>query len=284
MSRIFDALQRSQAEGAGFDFPSSLAAEVPEVAEIAAALDRESNVFAKPDIRQFQSIAIAPSSDSHLVSLTDQASLGAEKFRFLGVRLRHLRQTRSLKRLLITSTVPEEGKTMVSANLAISLAQRRPQKVLLLEGDLRRPALSTRFGVPLLPGLSEYLQSGGDPVPNVYHLEKAGFWFLPAGRPPENPLELVQSEGLAELMDQLTEWFDWILIDSPPVVPLADTSVWMRSADGFLMVVREGKTQKRQLRRALQDLDQSKLLGLVLNGSNNADHKNYYQRYGPSQK
>ena len=106
---------------------------------------------------------------------------------------------------------------------------------------------------------------------------------MPAGRPPEHPLELLQSERLAELMAQFTEWFDWILIDSPPVVPLADTSVWMRSADGFLMVVREGKTQKRQLRRALQDLDHSKLLGLVLNGSNNADHKNYYQRYGPQQ-
>jgi capsular exopolysaccharide synthesis family protein len=172
---------------------------------------------------------------------------------------------------------------MVSANLAISLAQRRPQKVLLLEGDLRRPSLSARFGLPVLPGLSESLQNGADPVPSVYHLEKAGFWFVPAGHPPEHPLELLQSERLAELMDQLTEWFDWILIDSPPVVPLADTSIWMRSADGFLMVVLEGKTQKRQLRRALQDSDQSKLLGLVLNGSNNADHKNYYQRYGPPQ-
>src|SRR4029077_13872645 len=119
----------------------------------------------------------------------------------------------------------EEGKTMVSANLAISLAQRRPQKVLLLEGDLRRPSLSTRFGLPVLPGLSEWLQDGVEPVPNVYHLEQAGFWFLPAGRPPERPLELLQSERLAELIAQFTEWFDWILIDSPPLAPLADTSV-----------------------------------------------------------
>ena len=93
-------------------------------------------------------MAISPSPDSRLVCLTDQASLGAEKFRFLGVRLRQLRQTRSLKKVLITSTIPEEGKSMVSANLAISLAQRRQQKVLLLEGDLRRPSLSGRFGIP----------------------------------------------------------------------------------------------------------------------------------------
>ena len=184
--------------------------------------------------------------------------------------------------MLITSTIPEEGKTTVSANLAISLAQRRPQKVLLLEGDLRRPALSSRFGLRQLPGLSEWLQGGQAAITGIYHLEEAGLWFLPAGSPPANPLELMQSERLTDLMDQLTEWFDWILIDSPPVVPLADTSVWMRSADGILMVIREGTTKKRHLQSGLQELDQSKMLGVVLNSSSNTDHENYYQRYGPS--
>lgn len=283
MSRIFDALQRSKTEGAEFDFPLSLAAALTEEAEMPAAMEAEAeaSVFPKIDLGQFQSLTIAPSPDSHLVSLTDQASLGAEKFRFLGVRLRQLRQARSLKRLLITSTVPEEGKTMISANLAISLAQRRSQKVLLLEGDLRRPTLSTRFGFPGLPGLSESLKGGGDPVPRLCYFEQAGLWFMPAGLPPNNPLDLMQSPRLAEIMDQLTEWFDWILIDSPPVAPLADASVWMRLADGILMVVREGKTQKRQLQRGLQKLDQAKMLGVVLNGSNNVDRDNYYQRYGP---
>ncbi len=80
-------------------------------------------------------------------------------------------------------------------------------------------------------------------------------------------------------MNQLTDWFDWILIDSPPVVPLADTSVWMRSADGILLVAREGTTQKRLLKRGLQALEPSKLLGVVLNGSTTTEHDNYYQRY-----
>lgn len=83
-------------------------------------------------------------------------------------------------------------------------------------------------------------------------------------------------------MEQLGEWFDWVLIDSPPVLPLADTSVWAKSADGILLVAREGVTQRRQLQRGLQTLDESKLLGVVLNSSNNADHKKYYQRYGPA--
>lgn len=170
---------------------------------------------------------------------------------------------------------------MVSANLAISLAQRRPQKVLLVDGDLRRPSLSTRFGLRTPAGLSEWLQGNNEEITNIYRLEQANFWFLPAGSPPANPLELMQADRLASLMDRLTDWFDWILIDSPPVIPLADTSVWMRTADGVLMVAREGTTRKRQLQRGLQEVDRSKLLGVVLNSSTNGDHKNYYQRYGP---
>jgi capsular exopolysaccharide synthesis family protein len=284
MSRIFDALQRSKLEGASFDFPltSSLAAELPLAAQITQAMEDGADECATKDIVRDQSLAISPSPTSRLVSLTEHMSLGAEKFRFLSVRLRQLRQTCSLQTVLITSVVPEEGKSMVSANLAITLAQRRPQKILLLEGDLRRPSLSTCFGLPKLPGLSEWLQGDLGPTANIYHLEGAGFWLLPAGSPPENPLELIQSARLSELMDHLTGRFDWILIDSPPVLPMADARVWTRSADGVLLVVREGKTEKRQLQRGLRALEQTKLVGVVLNSCANRDYNNYYQRYGPT--
>jgi Mrp family chromosome partitioning ATPase len=83
-------------------------------------------------------------------------------------------------------------------------------------------------------------------------------------------------------MEQLAAWFDWIIIDSPPVLPLADTSVWARLADGILLVTREGTTKRRQLQSGLQALEQSKLLGAVVNSSANTDHTNYYYRYGPT--
>jgi capsular exopolysaccharide synthesis family protein len=283
MSRIFNALQRSESEGASFDFPliASLAAELRLPSEVGPVTESEVNDGSADEGAQFPSLAISPSPDSRLVGLTDPASLGAEKFRFLGVRLRQLQQASPLKKVLITSTIPEEGKSFVSANLAITLAQRRPQKILLVEGDLRRPSLSTRFGLPRVPGLCEWLQSDLRSITSIYHLERAGFWILPAGNPPEGNVELMQSERLSELMNQLTGWFDWILIDSPPVAPLADTSVWIRSVDGVLLVVREGTTQKRQLERGLKVLEQSKLLGVVLNSSSNTAHDNYYARYGP---
>jgi capsular exopolysaccharide synthesis family protein len=278
MSHIFDALQRSEAEGTGFRFPaaSSLVSELlnspePEV------------ITEEPPANDFShcpSVHVSLPPDSRLVSFAGNGCLASEKFRLLAVRLRQTQNSRQLKKLLITSTVPEEGKSLICGNLAATLARKKNQKVLLLDGDLRRPTLASRFGLHGLSGLSEWLQRDSYSLPNIYHLEEAGLWFLPAGHAPENPLELMQSGRLTELLERLNSWFDWIVIDSPPLLPLADTTVWVRFADGVLLVAREGTTQKRQLKQGVQTLDQSKLLGIVLNGYTNADHSNYYQRYG----
>src|SRR5262249_59098671 len=135
---------------------------------------------------------------------------------FLAVRLRQLQHTRPLKKVLITSTIPGEGKSMVAANLACTLARRRQQRTLLIDGDLRRPTLARQFGLGRVPGLSEWFQSGTGPMTNIYRLDSLGLWFLPAGSAPQNPLELMQSGKISPLMDQLAAWFDWIVIDSPP--------------------------------------------------------------------
>lgn len=295
MSRIFEALQRSESERTGAPLaPPALATEllqaveretivqVPEdiVATKFTDNDFTDSEFTGTDCEHFPSLPISISPSGKLISLTAQDSLGAEKFRFLAVRLRQLQQSRPLKKVLITSTIPEEGKSTVAANLAVILGKKRQHRVLLVEGDLRRPTLSKELGVGKIAGLSEWLKGEPRPIANIYRLESANLWFLPAGDPPENPLELMQSGRLSELMKKLTDQFDWIVIDSPPVLPLADTSVWARLADGILLVTREGTTKRRLLQKGLQVLEQSKLLGAVLNSSSNTDHSNYYQRYG----
>ena len=227
----------------------------------------------------FQSLGVQVPPDCRLVCVTDKESLAAEKFRFLGVRLRQLRQNRPLKKVLITSAVPQEGKSMVAANLACTLARRT--KTLLLEGDLRRPSLSQMFGLGEVPGICEWLQGDSGPSASIYHLEGPGIWILPAGSTPGNPLELMQSGRLAALMDQVTTWFDWIIIDSPPVLPLADTSVWTRLADGILLVTRQGISEKKQLQRGLEALESKKLIGALLNCSTNAAYNDYYYHYHP---
>jgi capsular exopolysaccharide synthesis family protein len=228
---------------------------------------------------QFQSLQVSLTPQSRLLCLTDNGSPAAEAFRLLGVRLRHLRRHRPLKKVLITSTIPQEGKSMVAANLACTLALRTHQRTLLLEGDLRRPSLSQKFGLGRNPGLSQCLQGERSLTTSIYHLEGPNLWILPSGSAPSNAQELLQSGRLSALMDQLAEWFDWIIIDSPPVLPLADTSVWMRLADGILLVTRQGITEKRQLQRGLEALEPKKLIGALVNGSKNAADSNYY--YSP---
>jgi capsular exopolysaccharide synthesis family protein len=305
MSRIFDALQRSGTEQSGVEYPDmvSVATAVfepapsplsAEVAETAAHGDDSSlpplqrhDAVAQPQTPQslngsstFPSLAVSVTPSSRLVSFTKPESLAAEKFRFLGVRLRQMRQSRTLKKVLVTSTIPEEGKSLVSANLAGVLA-RRKERVLLVEGDMRRPTLADQLGLGRSAGLVEWLQSSVENPGNIYHLEGPGFWIMPAGDPPANPLELMQSGRLASLMGQLSNLFDWIIVDSPPLLPLADSTVWARLTDGALLVVREGKTEKRPLERGLEIIKKSDLLGVVLNGCSNTDHDSYYQRYSP---
>jgi capsular exopolysaccharide synthesis family protein len=227
-------------------------------------------------LSQCQTLPFSAAAESRMVSITDQGSPAAEAFRLLGVRLRDIGRIRPLKRVLITSTIPQEGKTTVALNLACTLARSTQQRVLLLEGDVRRPALSQMLGIEGNPGICEWLKGDQSPVSSIYHLREPGFWIMPAGSPPENPLEMLQSVRLNALMAQLVGWFDSVIIDSPPVLPLADTSVWMRLADGIVLVVRQGTTEKKQLQRGLEAIEPQKLIGALLNCSKDAAHSLYY--------
>jgi len=307
MSRIFDALQRSGVEQAGVEYPDvvSVITEIleapgPEVqpteSKTGDTLDLPPSraqvqelpietVTQKPTIHElaeFPALQVSVTNTSRLVFFTEPDSLAAEKFRFLGVRLRQIQQSRSLKKILVTSTIPEEGKSFVSANLAGVLAKRK-QRVLLIEGDLRRPTLGQQFGLGRLAGLGEWLLGDRRKIANIYRLDGPEFWLMPAGAPPANPLELMQSGSLSQLLAQLSTMFDWIIVDSPPLLPLADTTVWARLTDGTLLVAREGKSQKAMLQKGLETLKKSDLLGVVLNGCSSTHH-DYYQRYAPNGK
>ena len=238
-----------------------------------SGLDRDPDLF-----NLFQSQQVSLTAESRLVCLTDVSSPAAEAFRLLAVRLRHLRKGRPIQKVLITSTVPEEGKSMVAANVACALALRPEQRVLLVEGDVRRPALSRMFGFGARTGLCEWLRGDSGLAMSIYHLEGAGLWILPAGNVPDNPLKLVQSGRLPELMERLGASFDWVIIDSPPILPLADTSIWTQLADGILVVTRQGFTKKKPLENGLEALDPKKVIGAVLNGSTSPTEGYYYYR------
>jgi capsular exopolysaccharide synthesis family protein len=304
MSYIFDALQRAEAERSGTRAVG--ATELLELAEreitsqgpcddqemhptpddgascaplpasrrLVLEADVEPAVIATRILEAFDTLDVAPPPESRLVYLTDKESAAAEAFRLLGVRLRHFRRARPLQKLLVTSTVPQEGKSMIAANLAGTLAAGTDQPVLLMEGDIRRPTLEL-FQPRGKPGLCDWLQ-GRELRECIWRLNGAGFWILPAGGLPENPLGLMQSARLQELMDQLAKWFHWIVIDSPPVLPMADTSVWARMADGILLVTRRGVTRRRHLQRGIEAIDSKKLIGAIVNSATTASEHDYY--------
>jgi capsular exopolysaccharide synthesis family protein len=307
MSRLFDALQRSGVERSGiaYDDMMTMVAEVFEeprhetqvaVEEAASAVPDATMVeMSRPNVStqeseedvdppQFHSVEAWPVASKRLVYFSEPDGMAAEKFRFLSVRLRQMQQSRSLKTVLITSTIPEEGKSTVGANLACTLARRGQKRTLLLDGDLRRPSIADVFGLGDVAGISEWLQGEAGPTTCIHQLKGMRLCILPAGAPPKHPLELMQSGKLLSIMQRLSTWFDWIVIDSPPVLPLADTSIWLRMADGALLVARQGVTRRTLLKRGMEGLESSKLLGTILNGATKRVPSDYYYQASPPRK
>ncbi len=270
------ALEHEAAFRRGSDLPVAAEVSIPD--DLRLAPDGDGGEI----LRRCQTLNLSITPQNRLVTLAGGDTPATEAFRLLSVRLRHLRRDRKLQKLLITSTIPQEGKSVVSANVACALTSGTRQRVLLLEGDVRRPTLSKVFGLKAHPGICEYLQNERTLAASIYRLEPAGIWFLPAGIAPADPLELLESAKLPALMEQLTTWFDWVIVDSPPVLPLADTSVWTRLADGILLVTRQGTTQKRHLKRGIEALESKKVIGAVLNSSQNSSDNKYYSYRRPA--
>lgn len=269
-------------EASEAEFSSGLRTAVPAAsANVLLSGEGVPSVERDKMFSQFQTREVSPSEDSQLVCLLDRESPAAEAFHLLKVRLRHMRKDGPLKKVAITSTAPQEGKSFAAANLACVLAAGTQHRTLLIEGDVRRPTLSQLFGLDDTCGLCEYIQGQQDLAASIYRLEGPGIWLLPAGKAAGDPQETIQSAQLPVLMQQVASWFDWIIIDCPPVLPLADTSTWARLADGILLVTRRETTKRRRLERGLDAIEPDKLIGAVLNSSNSTRDKDYYYyRYG----
>ena len=223
-------------------------------------------------------LQVTPSS--RLVSLTDTACLGAEKFRALAIRLENLNSQRNIKALQVTSSIVNEGKTLVSANLAVTFARRGGSKVLLIEGDLHRPTLSSLLSSTPTLGLVQWWNDKRKGLtPYLYELDALPLWFLSAGGQPNKPSEILESQRFAEEFKKLASWFDWIVVDSTPMLPTVDANVWSRLVDGTLLVVREGIASVKALKEGLASLDNPKLVGIVLNEASHFDRVKYAQHY-----
>lgn len=212
-----------------------------------------------------------------------------EQIRVLRSRLYELRLDGQLKTVIVTSGLPEEGKSFVASNLALGFARFRNQRVLLIDGDMRRGRLHHILGAPHEPGLTDYL-TGNTPLEAVLQqmqLPESGplnrffgsLTFLPSGSDADNAADLSGNGRFEALIKSLYDHFDWIVIDSSPVTLVADGVNLARACDGVVLVARAGKTRYEIAQRAQQELKASKIVGVVLNAIESTPQVGGYYGY-----
>jgi capsular exopolysaccharide synthesis family protein len=206
----------------------------------------------------------------------DERGSAVEQFRSLRSRMQEFRDLNQLKSILVSSGLPQEGKSFVAANLAVSFAKHKAGRVLLIDGDMRRATLHKVLGAPQGPGLTDYL-AGDASIAEVIQRAKsdnpgrglpaglASLAFLPSGVEHDKAADLSGSRRFEELLTTLAPHFDWIIVDSSPVNLVSDGVNLARACDGVLLVARGGVTKYEAAQRAVTELKASKVLGVVLN-------------------
>jgi protein-tyrosine kinase len=226
---------------------------------------------------------VAPSKPCEIIaSLRDPHSIVGEELRLLRSRLRRNDSGGAARRLAVTSALPSEGKSTLALGLAAAFARESGRKVLLIEADLRRPTVSRNLGLPPAAGLGEWLEGAIERVP-VRRVETAGFSVVVAGeRGLERP-EGLSSPPMDALLRAACGAFDEVILDVPPILPVADAVLMQDLVDGFLLVVRSRVTPREAILDALGRLRPEKIVGIVLNAHRDYRHsysKYAYDRYG----
>jgi capsular exopolysaccharide synthesis family protein len=220
-------------------------------------------------------------ASARVVLKADPYGPGADRFRFIRMRLRELKDLTKLRSIVITSPLPKDGKSTVALNLATALAEEGKRRVLLIEADLYHPSLSERLGIRSESGLAGCIEDGVDPMSVLRRLEPLGWYLMPAGIPRSNPTELLQSESFSSLFQKLTAHFDWVLIDTPPIRSLTDGVILSRQADATLLVVRANSTPIDAVEEAVEFIGRKHILGIIFNGAESLNrlYSKYYGRY-----
>ena len=284
MSRVFEALQKSQGEspsasplvtGQPEPAPSEATATVAVAAGVPVGAPTDTKWLNVPADRVLHP---TPTPEQRLVALAEPNSKGAEMFRVLATRLAHMQNKRQLQKLLITSSVGDEGKSVVAVNLALTLARRQNGRTLLIEADLRRPSATQLLTSSALRGIAEWDAGKLALEDSLYQVNDLPLWLLSAGRGMEEPLPLLESDRFAKMLETISSSFDWVILDATPMLPMADAISLSRLSDGVLVVVREGFTRRRVLDKALEAIEKPKLLGVVFNEASmlNIDYDHYY--------
>jgi protein-tyrosine kinase len=307
MSRVHDALRKAQEAPQSARTPSTRAATAPppaldvpdgsgetpvEVDDASApatfTTHRDPSVFVDvaTDIDELENIIssaretpYSPMKEALLVNPSMPREAPAEEFRTLRTRLNHLQTLQPLHTLVVTSASPAEGKSFTATNLAVTQAQLAEKRVLLADFDFRRPTVDKTFQVPCSPGITDYLLGKASLREILHHVSGTNLYMLTAGEAVSNPLELLNLKECKALIQGLRNHFDWVILDSPPLLFAADGNLLSTMCDGTILVVRIGTTTFDSVSRALQSLCENNVLGVVVNGARRGELYSKYTYY-----
>ena len=280
MSRVHDALRRAEQSGV-------LATPVPPTQTARTVVSPNSNPIAGPasplSIRGIldlvQEIPFNPAPEAHLIDASRPHEAPTEEFRTLRTRLNHLQGLQPIHNIVVTSPSPAEGKSFAAVNLALAEAQLTDNLTLLADFDFRRPIVHSMFQVDRSPGITDYLLGKVKLHEVIKKVAGTNLYIMPAGEAVINPLELLNLQEVRTMLENLPQVFNWVILDSPPLLFAADANLLATLCQGTVLVVRIGTTTIDSITRAMQSLCENNLLGIVVNGARRGELYSKYTYY-----
>jgi receptor protein-tyrosine kinase len=201
-----------------------------------------------------------------------------EQFRRLAATLHHAQSASGIRVIMLTSASPDDGKTWTALNLALVLSESYRRRVLLIDADLRRPSLADITDVTDTVGLSDALRAPTDKKLGILQIAP-NLNLLPAGRPDPDPMGGLTSARMRQILEEAAGQFDWVILDAPPMNPMADAGLLAHMVEGAVFVIRAGKTQYEAAQKSIDALGRDRILGVVLNGVDEMPAEQHYQYY-----
>jgi len=230
-------------------------------------------------LEKVEVVPFTPSPDASLLDAAHPNETPGEEFRSLRTRLNHMQSLQPIHSIVVTSGSPAEGKSFTAANLALAQSHLEGNLTLLADFDFRRPVIHNLFQVPRSPGITDYLRGKVQLHEIIKRVEGGNLFIMPAGEAVLNPLELLNLPEVKTLLDRLPSVFNWVILDSPPLLFAADANLMSTLCHGLLLVVRMGVTTIDSVTRAISSLCQNNMLGVVVNGANRGELYSKYTYY-----
>ncbi len=283
MSRVHDALRKAEQAGGFAPVPKERIAPAAAVLR-APAPSVTASAQLEPDLLQellekIQEIPYNPSPDSHLIDANQPHEAPTEEFRTLRTRLNHLQSLQPIHTVVVTSPSPAEGKSFSAVNLALAESHLAGNFTLLADFDFRRPIIHSLFQIDRTPGITDFLVGKAQLHEIIKRVAGTNLFIMPAGEAVINPLELLNLREVKLLLDKLPALFNWVILDSPPLLFAADANLLSTLCDGTIIVVRIGSTTIDSVTRAMQSLCQNNVLGIVVNGARRGELYSKYTYY-----